>query len=250
MGKSTLWQYLAFEAQKMHLDKNVFLIYLNSLPNNIPSIGKLEDVLTSNVFDSVLSKSNVEKIVRETTKPTLLFLDAFDELTDSNQTNALTLISVLLRKNNLKIIISGRKHVKEQLESHLNGISLELQEFDRVEQMSFLERFWNKNDAGKVSKFSKKLLDKFHKDIGRDNYDFTGIPLKIRMLAEIYEEPLNQYLKSSGDDDLMIEEKLSVAELYDTFLKKAIKRSIEKKLKINNDECVDSILGPSIDDVY
>ncbi|XP_038104288.1 uncharacterized protein LOC119765139 [Culex quinquefasciatus] len=260
MGKTTLWHFLAFGAQKTHLDKFVFLVNLNKLRNNIPNIEKLEDVLTSRVFDSVLSKSNVEKIVRETTKPTLLFLDAFDELSsnkdnndESNQDKALKLISVLLRKNNLKIIISGRKHVKEKLERHLNGISLELQEFNRAEQESFLERFWNKNDAGKVSKFSKKLLDKFHKDIGRVNYDFTGIPLKIRMLAEIYEEPLNQYLKSSGDDALeriICEEKLSVAELYDTFLKKAIKSSIEKNLNINNDKFVDSILGPAVDDIY
>uniref|UniRef100_A0A8D8A120 Ankyrin-1 n=1 Tax=Culex pipiens TaxID=7175 RepID=A0A8D8A120_CULPI len=249
MGKSTLWQYLAFQAQQFHSDKAVLLVYLNNLSGVAPSIDTLEDISSSNVFKNELSNKNVQLLVNESKSEIILFLDAFDEVRTENRENTLKLIRVLLQKKNIKIIVCGRRHIKNYLVESLKAVSMELQAFDCDEQVMFLKKYWKKSatDPARFKTFADKIVAKFHRDISRKEYDFTGVPLMIRMVAEIFAGPFEKYLETKdGLNSIVRGEKMSLIGLYEQFGRKCIKITMNKKYNVDNNKEPDRLFDSTV----
>ncbi|EDS28132.1 ion channel nompc [Culex quinquefasciatus] len=178
MGKSILWQYLAFYAQQIYPESAVFLLYMNNFNHQLPPAETLEDVL------------NVRRL-------------------------------------------------QEMLEKTLDIKAMKLERFDERNQLDFLHKFWHvaDSDRAKFEQFAGNLLDKFHRDIQRRKYDFTGLPLMIKMLAEIYSQSYETIAQSDGERVESLEP-ITVVDLYEKFTKKCIHLTISKKLNIDTERFV------------
>ncbi|XP_038112622.1 uncharacterized protein LOC6032102 [Culex quinquefasciatus] len=236
MGKSILWQYLAFYAQQIYPESAVFLLYMNNFNHQLPPAETLDDVM--NVLETDLSAESLGLFRNENTK-ILLFLDAFDELSRVNLERVLNYITILLHRDNLKILINTRRRVQEMLEKTLDIKAMKLERFDERNQLDFLHKFWHvaDSDRAKFEQFAGNLLDKFHRDIQRRKYDFTGLPLMIKMLAEIYSQSYETIAQSDGERVESLEP-ITVVDLYEKFTKKCIHLTISKKLNIDTERFV------------
>lgn len=252
MGKTTLMQSLAFETQNYGKENTeVFLIYLNNFRDEIPEINSLQDILDKNVFKSdQLSTENVKLLVENTDKQIFLFFDGFDEITegneerilkdykkedkksDENRKRILKLIDILKTKDHIKIIISGRKNVREELEKHLNVTSLELQAFSKNDQIEYFEKFWKIDEKNKLKfeEFASKILEKLESDLSNQAQTFIGVPLMTWMVAEIFAEPVVQFLNSNvAFEKIITKRKFNIIYLFEKFIRKSSRIMINKK---------------------
>uniref|UniRef100_A0A8D8CM70 Ankyrin-1 n=1 Tax=Culex pipiens TaxID=7175 RepID=A0A8D8CM70_CULPI len=220
MGKTSLMQNLAFEAQKNDSGKAVFLIYLNHFRHEVPEIETLPDILKTNVFKSELSAENVELLMENSQTQIVIFFDAFDELPEKNKKRILKVIDVLRRKSNIRIVISGRTHVREELEKHLNVKSLELKPFSEKEQVEFFEKFWEvgENERSKLEEFALPIVAKLKTDLSDKVQTLIGIPLVTRTVAETFAASFNDAL-----------EQFDIIHLFDECSKKSISAMMSKK---------------------
>lgn len=125
------------------------------------------------------------------------------------------------------------------LEKTLDIKAMKLERFDERNQLDFLHKFWHvaDSDRAKFEQFAGNLLDKFHRDIQRRKYDFTGLPLMIKMLAEIYSQSY-ETIAQSDDERVESLEPITVVDLYEKFTKKCIHLTISKKLNIDTERFV------------
>lgn len=249
MGKSTLMQYLAFGVQRSDSLKSVFLIYLNNLQEDLPDINKIEDIVEYKIFQLDLSNESVDLIVNDYTADIILFFDAFDELTETNQNKFRNLIDVLLAKDNIKIIVSGRTHVREKLVEQREAISMNVRALSRKDQLGFFERFWKNVSENpiKFNEFSSKLMDKFKNDVSSREQDLLGVPLMTRMVAEIYAGSFEQYLNSDDDlDQLIPDGKFTIDSLYEMFVETCNIITMNKKYNVNNSMKPDRFFDPML----
>ncbi|KAL9708368.1 hypothetical protein quinque_011886 [Culex quinquefasciatus] len=132
-----------------------------------------------------------------------------------------------------------RRRVQEMLEKTLDIKAMKLERFDERNQLDFLHKFWHvaDSDRAKFEQFAGNLLDKFHRDIQRRKYDFTGLPLMIKMLAEIYSQSYETIAQSDGERVESLEP-ITVVDLYEKFTKKCIHLTISKKLNIDTERFV------------
>lgn len=252
MGKSTLLQHLAFEVQKKYPDSAVFLIYLNNFQDRIPEIGDIQDILNLKIFKSELAIENVKLIVENTEKQIVIFFDAFDELGVDNQKQMIKLFDVLSRKDNIKLIISGRMQVQQTLKTHMNAISVGMRPFDIKDQFRFFEKFWQvrNGDGDKFQAFADKVLAKFNTDLSHQEQDFVGVPLMTRMVAEIFAEPFEHFLTSNVSlDEIIPEANFSVVDLFENFAKKSIQILMNKKFNVDNSLELNSLFLKTQNDV-
>lgn len=270
MGKTTLMQSLAFETQNYGKENTeVFLIYLNNFRDEIPEINSLQDILDKNVFKSdQLSTENVKLLVENTDKQIFLFFDGFDEITerneerilkdykkednksDENRKRILKLIDVLQSKGNIKIIISGRKNVQEELEKHLNVTSLELQAFSKNDQIDYFEKFWKIDAKNKLkfNEFASKVLEKLESDLSNQaQKTFIGVPLMTWMVAEIFAEPVERFLNSNvAFEKFITKHKFNIIYLFEKFIKTSSRIMINKKYNAEKNVVLDPVFGEVI----
>uniref|UniRef100_A0A8D8BG83 Serine/threonine-protein phosphatase 6 regulatory ankyrin repeat subunit C n=1 Tax=Culex pipiens TaxID=7175 RepID=A0A8D8BG83_CULPI len=230
MGKSTLWQYLAFEAQKKCPENFVFLFYMNNICANNQEIQTIEHALK--IFDGHCFEESC-KVFNNDANEIILFLDAFDE-TESNKIDmALKGIKVLMERQNIKILISSRKREQQKLEKLLkiNAMSIILLNYD--DQLNFLKKFWNIQDP--ISEDNKKrlnqVLDPFYKQSLSKSFVFLGIPLLLKMLAEIFSDSKKHCTISLSDIEKVSKNSLTVADIYDKFITKSLHLTYNK---VNN----------------
>lgn len=274
MGKTTLMQSLAFETQKYGKENTeVFLIYLNNFLDEIPEINSLQDILDKNVFKSSLSTEHIQFLVENRVKQIILFFDGFDEITernedknedkneykkkdknkdkksDENRKRILKLIDVLQSKDNIKIIISGRKNVREELEKHLNVTSLELQAFSKNDQIEYFEKFWKIDAKNKIKfeEFASEILKKLESDLSNQAQTFIGVPLMTWMVAEIFAEPVVQFLNSNVAFKKFIKKrKFNIMYLFEEFAKTSSRIMINKKYNADKNVVLDPVFGEVI----
>jgi ankyrin repeat protein len=95
------------------------------------------------------------------------------------------------------------------LEDNLQQLSYTLQPFFEDEQVEFLKKFWpEKLNLGATKQHSlqiydKALITKLAQSISDKDKEFTGIPLQIRMLAEVFDEEFKSfYLSEKSEPEL------------------------------------------------
>lgn len=217
MGKSVLMQRLAFEAQKKFLEKNVYLIYLSDICESIGEISEINnDVLR--IFESFLSPTNLKNI-KCGNSDIILFLDGFDELSSKNVDSMMNAVELLMKKENIKVIVSSRQQMQKKLESKLNVPAMSVEPLSFIDQLGFLKAFW-KCKAGKNFKnVSEHFSTTFYKTLLGKHCDIFGTPLMLRILAEIYLEFSNCYSYPS------------IITIYDRLIAKTLNETYNK---INN----------------
>ncbi|XP_065080583.1 uncharacterized protein LOC135703321 [Ochlerotatus camptorhynchus] len=232
MGKTTILQYIAFEVQKKS-DIDVFLIYLNNLKETLKSgCENLEAVFK--ILRSVLSESSrtiLKNNLESNANRTLIMFDGFDEITFHNE--AIAVIRQFLSKKNIRVIVSGRYHVKDILETEFKVSAIRLIPFENDEQIMVLKNSWEaSDDSMEFEIFSTQLLEKLNSDISSYDSEFFGIPLIIRLLAEVYSDDFQQYLNTVPDKrapDIFPKEKFNVLSLFKKFVEFSFQIKWKKK---------------------
>lgn len=230
MGKSALWQNMAYYAQRKYTNKFVFLIYLNNFRDELATLKTIDDVLK--VFGSYVSTANHKYLKNEDTE-VILFLDAFDELLPENMDVFTSAMNILLEKKKLKLFVSGRQRVQENLEKSLSVEALSVLPLSDEDQQNFLIRFWISHGilSDNIEEISKLFLTKFNKGILSKQFEFLGKPLLIRMLADIYLDSIKDIISTDCGMETVFDDHLTIVDIYDTFINKSLR---ETYTKINN----------------
>ncbi|XP_065085925.1 uncharacterized protein LOC135707930 [Ochlerotatus camptorhynchus] len=249
MGKTTILQHIAFEVQKKS-DIDVFLIYLNNLKEvlksgceNLEAVFKILQSTLSEASRKIL-RNNLESNANRT--ESIILFDGFDEITFHNE--AIAVFRQLLSKENIRVIVSGRYHVKDILETKFKTRAIRLIPFENDEQIMVLKNSWKASDDSREFKiYSTQLLEKFYSDIQSFDSEFFGTPLLIRLLAEVYSDDFQQYLNTVPDKrapDIFPKEKFNVVSLF----KKFVEFSFQIKWKKKRDQDAYRNIDMSSDD--
>ncbi|XP_065085601.1 uncharacterized protein LOC135707679 [Ochlerotatus camptorhynchus] len=235
IGKTTILQYIAFEVQKKS-DIDVFLIYLNSLQEMLKTgCENLETVYT--ILKPTLSKTSMTILknnLESNANRSIIMFDGFDEITFHDE--AIAMFKQILSKKNIRVIVSGRYHVKGILETAFGAGAIRLIPFEKDEQMMLLKNSWKTSDDSEEFKnYSTKLFENFCSDITSYEFKFFGISLMIRLLAEAYSDDFQQYVNTVPDQrvqNIFPTEKFNVVSLF----KKIVQFSFQIKCKKNRSQ--------------
>ena len=235
MGKTTVLDSLIdksikkYQVYYVHVNLNNFANELLEYRKNKTSIKKdfmsylLENFLRTSKLTRL--EINLFKLFSKTGKLVILF-DGLDEVIDYKQ-ELIEMVRILDKNYNLKrIILTARNHLKNELEDEFGVITYRLIKFDQENQIEFLKKYWLKEvkkyyeitdeTETEMAKFAKTLVEKFNQ-----MNDFIGIPLQIRMLAEIFKENINNFVIQENQELNEIKQIIdleNIAQIYDRFL--------------------------------
>lgn len=179
-----------------------------------------------NINDSVLKK--LFKHFYESGK-FILLLDGFDEISPTYKSFALQLIKCIEESLQNQLWITTRMHFASELEDNLHETAFHLIPFSFDDQVQFLVEFWSLKDSNtkeigrdKLKRNAVTILENFRESARlRDNDDFFGTPLQVRMLAEIHED----YFSHPSEREA---QKFNFFNFYNTFVDKMLEISLTK----------------------
>ncbi|KAF2882565.1 hypothetical protein ILUMI_23582 [Ignelater luminosus] len=247
MGKSVLLDYIA-----LHAPTNAWIIkinlydyvsfyktenfedlcrspcqYLTHFACKILTKQKRNDILTQSIFADYLDSKRI-----------LLLLDGFDEVPVRFHGAVKKMIKAI-HEAKYCIYVTTRPLLKQQLEDILDTLSISINPFSRNDKITYLTEHFHKTigvltpENEKQTKiFVDKLLESAKQNLQKQDEEFTGIPLQIKLLAEVFTDSFKQFLQTNH----FINENFDLLYLYRKF--------IEQKTEIVCDR-----YGNSFDDV-
>ncbi|XP_023311281.1 uncharacterized protein LOC111691956 [Anoplophora glabripennis] len=254
MGKTTVLTNLAAIIKDRHPLLWVIKIELNdfsrilrdSLKNNRKTINVLALL---NSKDATRLTNEFDNFVFAMRRNVVLMLDAVDEISPDYTDLIMSLLLQCQEALNFaKVFVTTRPHMVKDLRSKLQVASFTLEPFTEENQMYFLTRYWThhlnlKEDADKrkCEKYAKALVNKMSltdRNNGIEDH-FAGIPLQLRMMAEIFQESMTsnevldwqgckEYLHE-GEEEPKLPEKMNLVKLYDMFIDKKRDIFIDKE---------------------
>jgi len=144
----------------------------------------------------------------------IVIFDGLDEVIQFKN-EIYQMIRNLLEKFKLKkIILTARNHLKNELQETFGIISYNLTGFTQQNQIEFLTNFWLNNydqnskiESQALKDFANRLISKLDKNL-ISNSNIVEIPLKLRMIAEIYKKKIYP---------ITIKERIESAKLFNEF---------------------------------
>ncbi|XP_062711314.1 uncharacterized protein LOC134289471 [Aedes albopictus] len=226
MGKTTFMKKITYLLQADY-NNHVYLICLNGLFKNYEEQNDIFTLMKSSHFTRSTQKF-IQNSLENCPEQCFILLDGFDEIDTQHQSLAIKLIKETFCKNDIRLLISGRNHVKNTLEKGLQVKTLKLVPLVEDEQLMFLRNYWDisseisQKDLVRFQIFAKRLLELLHDSIKSVYFHFTGLPLMVRMLAEVKKEKFEKYWTSTHGnitEILNMETHFSVVSLYENFVK-------------------------------
>ncbi|KAJ8871765.1 hypothetical protein PR048_028105 [Dryococelus australis] len=249
MGKTTVVTNLALEMKRKFPFSWVFRIDLNSYNHELETeLNKKEkslrgvdlDLGLNFLLDKMLKvQTQFEKnLIKESFKKgsnVIMIFDGFDEISPLYEKVVLNLIQSLKNSTVKKMFITCRPYVAELLEEKFSVISFGIEPFSHDTKKQFLLKFWtkrfdlnksehrNSDEETKLESFAESLLEKLSVSINDRQQSFTGIPLQLRMIAEIFPEGIE--IERTGrlslhGHDITLPETLNLVGLYERFIDK------------------------------
>ncbi|KXJ74703.1 hypothetical protein RP20_CCG013108 [Aedes albopictus] len=239
MGKTTFMKKITYALQT-DFNKHVYLICLSRLFKNYKKENNIFSLIKSDISKSI--QQLIQNSLECCPQQCFILLDGYDEIDNSHQDAAIKLVKETFCKSNIRVFISGRNHLKKTLEKVLQAKPLNLIPLVEDEQLLFLKNYWdissgiNEIDFDRFQRFAKHLLKALHDDIHSVYFRFTGLPLIVRMLAEVYKKTFEEYWGSSKANITEIldsKTRFSVLHLYENFVNISFNIFVKK---INNEE--------------
>ncbi len=229
MGKSTFLTHISKQTKQNSSNNDSWLIRLNlndytnklneltGFQETDAAIEFLSDILLkkSSLLEQELFKHNIK------TGKSIIMFDGFDEISPDYKNIVIDLLKALIKYNPKQLWITTRPNMRIELEDNLQQFAYTLKPYSEKNQKDFLEKFWmnklgiSESDSRLVS-YAYALLDNLKQSIR--NEDFTGIPLQIRMLAEVYEKECSDFYRFN-ELKPKLKTKLDLNDLYEEFLK-------------------------------
>ncbi|RZC36437.1 uncharacterized protein BDFB_007817 [Asbolus verrucosus] len=193
MGKSVLLKYLKYKCPTSHW---VITVNLSDHISFFKELHQIEEVLEYflNIEPETNFVRDVVKIFISQRK--ILFLwDAFDEL-PGNCLNSVVSTVKRLGENGYWQWIAARNNSKEFLESIFGLLSLTITQFSKQNQYDFIynnlkERFEDENE---VQLMVEKLNQNMSSSLNCGYFDYSGTPLQMYMVMEIFLKNPQKYL--------------------------------------------------------
>ncbi|XP_069672165.1 uncharacterized protein [Periplaneta americana] len=218
MGKSTELLHLAKKLREK--DESAWVIWLNLndhseyLNQNDPTAfellcraGKLDTVFQKSVFEHALyKKGNVT-----------ILLDGFDEISPKYAEKGIAIIKTLKTTKCEKLWVSSRHIMKNKLESELSVLAFMMKPFSREDQIRFLLNYWKEENIGPhdLNNFIAPLLKLVEYSLSGRATEFTGVPLIMKMLAEIY---LPMALQCTWNGEYRLPKRLDLLNFFEDFI--------------------------------
>jgi hypothetical protein len=173
----------------------------------------------------------------------VIILDGFDDISPSYKQTVIGLLQALRQTAIEQLWVTTRPHLREELEDKLQQLSYSLEPFSEEDQVEFLTKFWCLKDwfkeascesaeelKNKLKLYAEHLIRKISQSISDKDREFTGIPLQCRMLAEAFEEEVQEFCQSTEVPELPF--KLDLIGLYVMFLNRKYDICVEEKFKM------------------
>lgn len=265
MGKSTLFTRLskAFKAS----DPLKWIIRVNLISSNIelrefqaemkteakPSSSKMIEYFATKILKITcpMEMSLCQQFMTDDgtgTHQVIFLFDGFDEMIVECHDILLDIMTYLAANGNVKLIgISTRPHLQSILEENLQQFSLIMEPFTHQNKMDFLRSYWlschrdKTSDnlssdktviGGKLETYAERLLATISKSINDSDSELTGIPLQLRMIAEVFEDEALAFADNNEEGLTVGFAAFGVLELYNKFFEK--KEQIYIKEKANS----------------
>ncbi|CAL8123162.1 unnamed protein product [Orchesella dallaii] len=258
MGKSWLLKSLS---EKLSQLENHFVILIpmnNFIKTLFHSKENLQKVLTKAAIIETISK-----FVATTTAETRLLqlwsemdgsgsqikcelmFDGLDEVTKHKQ-EAKEVLKILCQEcPHFRLWITVRDQMLAELEQLLSILGNKIVPFEQTDQIRFLHNFWQKGLCVEEGSVEDEVLLKFAEqntisllqdDVNKSAFtnEIAGIPLQCRMVAEVYQDHVKQFLQNQRDNNnhntASLFRNVSLTELY----RKMIDKKLEEYLRRGN----------------
>jgi len=256
MGKSTFLNYVYQSIKEssnsswlIRLNLNDYTIKLKELILVGTTIHNDNGTELSFDFDAVIDFLSYKLLLFETKFEQELFklniklgkviimFDGFDEISPSYKQNVINLLRAL-KENENQLWVTTRPNMQEVLEDNLNQFAFKLEPFSRQDQINYLKNYWMNRlnifncDSTKLKAYAEALLDNLEKSINNDK-ELTGIPLQMRMLAEVFENDCNKFYKT-GQLKPELDARLDLIDLYEKFLNNKYEINFYEKIKFES----------------
>lgn len=235
MGKSILLTHLSRQIKKLY--PSYWVIRMSLTKDNLEMMA---EKLSSNSEKScefyikfLELETDFEKALLRTSydeDKLLLFFDGVNEV-KMEEDQIVEAVKIIAATKYGQLWITTRTSLQEKLEKAVNKKSIKLEEFNRSDQIQFLENYWHNPDYNQslgvekskvytnLKDFAKVLIEKISNCLGRNEKKFIGIPLQTRMVAEIFKEQVFEMVRSgSKPAEINIKEKIDLNWLYKQFL--------------------------------
>ncbi|CAL8124415.1 unnamed protein product [Orchesella dallaii] len=196
MGKTVLLANIAHQIMRQQPNMIVRFIVIKEL---VQSLNKKKKALDVDSIVSLIAEQSSEfeygqKLIVNSLKstPSILMFDGFDEVLSQDINTALMVLKTVVEELTLvRVYVTTRPHMREQLENGLHVLGFTISPFDKADQINFLIKFWNFEGVPinkSVHEFAKICLNALSSRITDLERDIAGIPLQCRLLAEVYTE--------------------------------------------------------------
>jgi len=230
MGKSTLLTHLAMEARKC--EPNVWVIKVNinkhtRILHEIKTKGfdengalKLlsEAAQIKETEDAQLEKQLFNYTYSSTGNMAVL-IDGADEVSPHYTEEVLQVLKLLLKKKIRKIWVTSRNSVRDQIEEELQCQTYSLTPLSVQDQKSFLVKFWNQKYLDTQEEYledlASRVVDLSLEYLSDGEKNFMEVPLHAILVAEMFEENLNQ---CSTSTTVELPKYINQVMLYDLYL--------------------------------
>jgi hypothetical protein len=175
---------------------------------------------------------------------TVIMLDAFDEISPFYKQTVIDLLQALRQTALEQLWVTTRPHLREELEDMLQQLSYTLEPFSEEDQVEFLTKFWSLKDwftemnnrgkdesKTKLEIYVKKLIEELSISISDRDREFTGIPLQIRLLAEVFDKEVKTFCQSV-ESSPKLPLKLEMLGLYGRFIERKYDIYQEEKCQV------------------
>ena len=124
----------------------------------------------------------------------VLMFDGLDEVNDYKDEVKSLLRTLKLKHNFMKIFLTTRSHLREELEDYFETISFNLNSFQKEDQIQFLYNYWRglnmkqqKNlRHSDLEHSAQVLIIKVRSSLNQRIGDLIGIPLQTKMITDIF----------------------------------------------------------------
>ena len=197
--------FLQFADESMSLS-SVTQFFLNRFPA----------VYNSSAFAGSLLKHRLE-----TSGQIVLILDGLDEIDGQVRRKAIKFLKAVSLTKLDRVYVTTRPHIKEKVERNLFQFAYTLQNFNRTDQIRYLEEIWQENLnvplTESVHQFASSLVNRVSETLDDEERSFVGIPLQCRIIAECFQSNMQAILQTNADSTLELQENFNVIGLYKKF---------------------------------
>jgi len=230
MGKSTLLTHLARETRKSHPSMWIVRVNINNytrILNELKQKGSDENYVIKLLTkaaevketDGLCLERRLFDYTCSSTGNMAVLIDGVDEVTPLYSEQVVQILRLLTKMKIQKIWVTFRNSMKGFPPQEFQCHSYSLAPFTEKDQKCFLVKFWKEKFPyiKGLEHLAQRVVELSKKHLTAGDNNFMGIPLQCVLLAEMFEEYLQQYSTAATVE---LPDHINVVMLYDSYVEK------------------------------